>query len=146
METQNLTIEQLQKLLSEKIENKKNAKDIICDTLRRHIFDSINNARKEMQENALLDDSEINTIIKYFSIGINLNHKVEDNSKDKSLVINIQHRTRAEYLKAEKEQQKDVKKTVKISSYDTKQAHNRANVDVEKTLNKIANRSGIKRK
>lgn len=146
METQNLTIEQLQNLLAQKIQSKKDAKQIIIDTLERHVLDALNNARAELIENNDLDDSEINTKTKYFSIGINLNHKVFVNCNDKSFNLNIQHRTKAEFLKAEKEQQKDVKKTVRISSHAKKNEHKRANVDVEKTLNKIAKRSNIKRK
>jgi len=128
MDYSNLSLAELKALVSEKETAVKDGRTKIEEIFTRHIENAMNEARKETAEkieNGQLDDSEIDTKTKYFSVGLNFNHKVEDNKKDKGFICNVQHRTKAEFLKAKKKQEKDTTEKIKLTSYKkTKQFEN----------------------
>ncbi len=69
----------------------------------------------------------IDTNKQYIAIGINLNPKVETNEKDRKFKTFVSFRTIGDTsAKAEAKQNKDVAKTIRVSSYEKKKQHERA--------------------
>ncbi|BAQ92995.1 hypothetical protein [uncultured Mediterranean phage uvMED] len=117
--------------------------------LENKILEAINEAREEIQNK--FDSCEwletcIDTTKQYISIGVTqFNPKTIDNKSDKNIKVTCSFRTFQDISEeANKKQDKDVNKNIRLSSHDKKEAHNRANIDVEKTLKNIAKRSNIK--
>jgi tRNA G10 N-methylase Trm11 len=120
----------------------------IKNYLETAILETIENCRVEIQNkfesNEWLETC-IDTTKQYISIGVTqLNPKAKDNKSDKNLKVNLTFRTFADLSnEANKKQNKDVAKTIKTTSSDKIKSFERSQVDV--TLDKIAERSGIKK-
>ena len=85
---------------------------------RRHI--------QEQFENGAWLSNCIDTKETYISVGTNFNPKAENNKKDRKFNVKASFRSHTERQRAEDKQSKDVAKSIKISSYETKKQHERA--------------------
>ena len=98
--------------------------------LQSKVETAIDEARKEIKQK--FDSCEwletcIDTTKTYIAIGTNFNPKVETNDKDRKFKTFVSFRTIGDTsAKAEAKQNKDIAKSIKISSYEKKKQHERA--------------------